>query len=74
MGANTGYYVPLWAIEAHQKGVLFFGNFKDKPYELFVKTLEGDMHVCVGDYVIKGVHGEIYPCKADIFKETYETV
>ena len=37
-----------------------------------VKTLEGEMFARVGDYIIKGVTGEFYPCKADIFHETYE--
>lgn len=41
---------------------------------LYIETLEGNMHVSVGDYVIKGVQGEFYPCKPDIFKQTYETV
>lgn len=37
-------------------------------------TLEGN-HMCnINDYIIKGVHGEFYPCKPDIFKETYEIV
>ena len=40
----------------------------------FIKTLEGDMLVNKGDYVIKGVGGEFYPCKPDIFEKTYEKV
>lgn len=39
-----------------------------------IKTLEGDMIASVGDYIIKGVNGEFYPCKPDIFKKTYELV
>lgn len=39
-----------------------------------IETLEGTMTANNGDYVIKGVQGEIYPCKPDIFKETYEAV
>lgn len=39
-----------------------------------IATLEGDMHVSVGDYIIKGVNGELYPCKPDIFEKTYEAV
>lgn len=35
-------------------------------------TLEGDMHASKGDYIIKGVQGEFYPCKPDIFAKTYE--
>jgi len=39
-----------------------------------IKTLEGDMLGIEGDWVIKGVNGEVYPCKPDIFEKTYETV
>lgn len=42
--------------------------------DLFIRTLEGNMKISVGDYIIKGVHGEFYPCKPDIFLETYEKV
>lgn len=41
-------------------------------YVLKIKTLEGDMAVSFGDYIIKGVAGEFYPCKASIFAATYE--
>ena len=37
-------------------------------------TLEGQMTAKIGDWIIKGVNGEIYPCKDDIFKKTYEIV
>lgn len=37
-----------------------------------IKTLEGDMAISLFDYVIKGVNGEFYPCKPDIFKKTYD--
>jgi hypothetical protein len=40
--------------------------------ELFISTLEGEMRADVGDWIIKGVNGEIYPCKPDIFAKTYE--
>ena len=39
--------------------------------QLIIHTLEGDMQASIGDYIIKGVKGEIYPCKPEIFKETY---
>ena len=42
--------------------------------ELDIQTLEGVMHANIGDYIITGVHGEIYPCKPDIFEKTYEEV
>lgn len=40
--------------------------------ELDIETLEGTMHASAGDYIITGVCGEQYPCKPDIFKQTYE--
>lgn len=40
---------------------------------LVIVTLEGDMTASVGDWIIKGVQGEFYPCKPDIFEATYET-
>ena len=39
-----------------------------------ISTLEGDMQVSFGDYIIKGVAGEFYPCKPHIFNLTYEAV
>ena len=41
---------------------------------VFIETLEGLMKVSDGDYVIKGVADELYPCKPDIFEATYELV
>lgn len=41
---------------------------------LYIKTLEGAMLAPVGSYIIKGVNGEFYPCREDIFKKTYEEV
>lgn len=41
---------------------------------LNIDTLEGRMLCSVGDYLIRGVHGEFYPCKPDIFVATYEPV
>lgn len=42
--------------------------------KLKIQTLEGVMEASVGDYIIKGVNGEFYPCKPDIFEKTYEAV
>ena len=41
---------------------------------IIIHTLEGDMLASVGDYIIRGVHGEHYPCKPDIFVQTYSEV
>ena len=47
---------------------------KDATPSLIIPTLEGD-HLCsIGDWIIKGIKGEFYPCKPDIFEKTYERV
>jgi UDP-2,3-diacylglucosamine pyrophosphatase LpxH len=45
-----------------------------RTHELHIKTTEGMMHVSKGDWVIRGVKGEMYPCKPDIFQATYQPV
>jgi hypothetical protein len=42
--------------------------------DLIIKTLEGAVTASVGDYIIRGVNGEFYPCKPDVFEKTYEIV
>lgn len=42
--------------------------------KVVIKTLEGPVYASPGDYIIQGVHGEVYPCSPDIFEETYEPV
>ena len=65
----------------HPKRNKWFTTFEE--YELHVKedrqqfkifTLEGVMTASVGDWIIRGVQGEHYPCKPDIFEQTYEPV
>lgn len=51
-----------------------FGKYHLEPAWCEIKTLEGTMIAKTGDYIIRGVNGEIYPCKADIFEKTYEMV
>ena len=41
---------------------------------VYIETLEGIMYAGEGDYIIRGVAGEFYPCKPDIFEKTYENV
>jgi hypothetical protein len=41
---------------------------------MVIRTLEGDMKAGLGDWIIRGVQGEFYPCKPDIFEATYEPV
>lgn len=66
-GADGKYYVPDWAAEAYEKGIMYYDLT-----ELFINTLEGTHHVSVGDYIIQVVKGELYPCKPDIFVKTYD--
>lgn len=53
----------------------FIGDFPHKIIEsdqlIMINTLEGDHIVRHGDYVIKGIYGEFYPCKPDIFEDSY---
>ena len=42
--------------------------------KLRIPTLEGEMYADIGDWIIQGVKGELYPCKPDIFEATYELV
>jgi hypothetical protein len=44
------------------------------PHILVIQTLEGEMRATEGDWIIRGVKGEYYPCKPDIFEATYEKV
>lgn len=76
MGSDGKYYVPEWAVKAFKDGDMYYGAFSsyEHPCELFISTLEGSHHVSVGDYVIQGIVGELYPCKPDIFEKTYELV
>ena len=51
-----------------------FGKWHHDPAWSEIKTLERTMLAKAADYIIRGVNGEIYPCKADIFEKTYEEV
>lgn len=51
-----------------------YADFVDGKPVLKIETLEGEMTASLGDWVIKGIAGEFYPCKADIFDATYEAV
>lgn len=48
------------------------GHVDDAPAFLVIRTLEGDMRADVSDWIIKGIKGEFYPCKPDIFTATYD--
>lgn len=54
-------------------GGKFYYDYQNTP-RVFIKTLEGDMGVLQDDWIIKGIKGEFYPVKPDIFEATYEKV
>lgn len=66
--------VPKWILESFNTGVLHWNLVPQIFSILCIETLEGEMQVSVGDYIIKGVRGELYACKPDIFIDTYEEV
>ena len=49
-------------------------TYWEEEHRLTVETLEGELLISVDDFVIKGIKGELYPCKPDIFKKSYEKV
>lgn len=61
---------PEWFVLRIKNGQAWYSGGDNWYYT--IKTLEGDMRANEGDYVIKGIAGEIYPCKPDIFNLTYE--
>lgn len=69
---DNRYLVAEWcgghAQDAAASGTIY------APGLLSIDTLEGTMWAAAGDYVIRGVQGEFYPCKPDIFEATYEEV
>jgi hypothetical protein len=70
---------PYWFHEAVSEDTIRTyntGKFQDPstPCYAMIATLEGDMKVSENDWVIRGVRGELYPCKPDIFELTYEVL
>lgn len=63
--------LPDWLWTAFETEVITTTNGHDP---IFINTLEGKMEVGVGDWIIQGVQGELYPCKPDIFEQSYERV
>lgn len=63
-----------WNKPHEESGAVYPAQFpnSDGSDELMIHTLEGNHRVTFGDYIIRGVSGELYPCKPDIFAATYE--
>ena len=60
--------------EAEVIRFLWDAEYKYTNGELLLTTLEGNMLVSDGDYIIRGIEGEFYPCKPSIFEKTYDKV
>lgn len=65
---------PQWLVSAARSGKDGEEQIVTKSFDGYatIKTLEGEMRADVGDWIIRGVKGELYPCKPDIFEATYE--
>lgn len=63
-----------WLDEGFAKPEFTDGSVKVEGDGLRISTLEGDHRASPGDWIIRGVKGELYPCKPDIFDATYEAV
>ena len=67
--------IPAWLTEDIETGKIFFSCERNSDYtRMHIPTLEGVMIANPGDMIIRGVKGEIYPCKPEIFAETYVEV
>ena len=71
-GTNLAEIEAFTSGKAEQR--LLAGPGRGMHQGLVIHTLEGDMRAAEGDYIIRGVQGEFYPCKPDIFDATYEPV
>ena len=65
---------PTWICEAIKAGKVWFEYKGTSKVNLHINTLEGILKANQGDYIIQGIQGELYPCKPDIFKETYTEI
>lgn len=64
-----------WDGDNHSEVMRFVGQVLDSDQEgIAIPTLEGVMRASRGDWIIRGVKGEYYPCKSDIFSATYDLV
>ena len=67
--------MPYWFVDEIDKNKILINRVgREGKNVCYINTLEGDMQADKGDYIIKDINGEIYPCKPDIFHKTYEKV
>lgn len=74
--SNNQKDYPKWFVEANENEtiVVYKGMMTQEVKYVEIETIDGTMTCDVGDYIIKGIAGELYPCKKDIFEKTYEKV
>lgn len=61
-----------WMGDACRHTVIDDAGCEQESLNLYIRTLEGDMRISPGDWVIQGTAGEFYPCKPDVFADVYE--
>ncbi len=78
---NEGTWPPIiaWLESTHAPELVFLPGeeppvTRNNDGSLSIPTMEGTMRADVGDWIIRGVKGELYPCKPDIFEQTYDRV
>lgn len=71
---SLGSFEPMAVIEGRSPCPASGVSIDPRDGRMMIATLEGAHWVNIGDWVIKGVAGEFYPCKAEIFSATYEPV
>jgi len=74
-GEANQIFEPIWMIDAIRSGeITFHKHPRTRKISMHLRTDRGIMVVNAGDYIIKGVKGELYPCAPDCFELTYEKV
>ena len=72
---NGKNFMEIFEFAGSRLDFTLYGSTDYEPnVDMSILTLEGRMEVSIGDYIIKGVQGEFYPCKPYIFEQTYEVV
>lgn len=71
---DGNYYVPQWAVEAFEAGILFYVCLKTEPGELFIKGRLGAIHVKWNDYIVLMSDGTLDVCNAKDFEKDFERI
>ncbi|WP_046335967.1 hypothetical protein [Xenorhabdus bovienii] len=67
--SNLNPEIPEWFVDA-----VLNSEIKAEPDHIIIRTLEGNHRADIGDWIIQGIKGELYPCKPEIFELTYEAI